>query len=209
MYFWAHPCWVKRSSNRVLGVREQKCLATYLENVVSVAVGDITNQSVDVIVNAANSTLLGGGGVDGAIHARGGALILEECREIRRNRFPSGLPTGQAVLTTAGRLPARQIIHTVGPITRIGQQPDAAGLAACYRNCLSLAAENNLRSIAFPAIATGAFGYPREEAALVVSETIESTLSSPGLKVVVKDVRLIFYGAEDAHLFVRHQRFSR
>jgi O-acetyl-ADP-ribose deacetylase (regulator of RNase III) len=189
----------------VRAVDRAEPLGTFLANRIEVIVGDITRQRVDVIVNAANTTLLGGGGVDGAIHAEGGPQILKECHEIRRIRFPQGLPTGEAVLTTAGRLPARHVIHTVGPITRIGQEPDAALLAACYRNCLALAAENNLRSIAFPAISTGAFGYPREKAAQVVSESIESALRG---EKVVACVRLVFYETADARIFLRHQRFT-
>src|ERR1700719_1880058 len=141
---------------------QSKILASFLDGKVQVVTGDITKQNVDAIVNAANSTLFGGGGVDGAIHAKGGPQILEACREIRRTRFPRGLPTGEVVLTTGGRLPARYVIHTVGPITRIGHEPDASMLASCYRNSLALAADTGLRSIAFPAISTGAFGYPPE-----------------------------------------------
>ena len=139
---------------------QSEILKSFLNGRVHVLRGDITTQAVDAIVNAANSSLFGGGGVDGAIHGKGGPQILEECREIRRVRYPSGLPTGAVVLTTGGRLPSRYVIHTVGPITRIGQNPDARMLAACYRNSLALAAESGLRSIAFPAISTGAFGYP-------------------------------------------------
>src|ERR1700741_4596329 len=111
-----------------------KPLQSFLSGRVRILQGDITKQNVDVIVNAANSTLLGGGGVDGAIHAEAG-------REIRRTRYPHGLPTGEVVLTTGGNLPARYVIHTVGPITRIGHKPDALLLASCYRNSLALAAE--------------------------------------------------------------------
>jgi O-acetyl-ADP-ribose deacetylase (regulator of RNase III) len=182
-----------------------KFLGSFLSGRVFVLKGDITKQIVDVIVNAANSTLLGGGGVDGAIHAKGGPQILEACREIRRTRFPRGLPTGEVVLTTGGRLPARFVIHTVGPITRIGHEPDASMLASCYRNSLALAAENGLRSIAFPAISTGAFGYPPERAAPVVSETIESVLTGG---TPVEQVRLIFFEAEEARVFLRNQRFT-
>src|ERR1700694_4529095 len=113
---------------------QSKILATFLNGRVQVVTGDITKQNVDAILNAANSTLLGGGGVDGVIHAKGGPKILEACRDLRRTRFPSGLPTGEAVLTTAGQLPARHVIHTVGPITGIGKEPDASLLATCYRN---------------------------------------------------------------------------
>jgi O-acetyl-ADP-ribose deacetylase (regulator of RNase III) len=184
---------------------QSEVLESFLFGKVRVLVGDITKQDVDVIVNAANSTLFGGGGVDGAIHEEGGAQILEECREIRRTRFPRGLPTGDVVLTTGGRLLARYVIHTVGPIRRMGREPDALMLASCYRNSLALAAENGLRSIAFPAISTGAFGYPPEQAAPVVSETIQSVLTAGTL---VEQVRLVFYELEHARLFLKHQRFT-
>ena len=184
---------------------QSKILASYLSGKIQVVVGDITKQNVHVIVNAANSTLLGGGGVDGAIHATGGPQILEACREIRRTRFPKGLPTGAAVLTTGGRLPARHVIHTVGPIAGIGKEPDAAKLAACYRNSLALAAEHGLRSIAFPAISTGAYGYPPELAAPVVSETIESVLSAGS---PVEQILLVFFKEADARTFLNHQKFT-
>jgi len=184
---------------------QSKILASFLNEKVQIVVGDITKQDVDAIVNAANSTLLGGGGVDGAIHSKGGPKILEACRELRRARFPNGLPTGEAVLTTAGQLPARHVIHTVGPIAAIGKQPDAAKLAACYRNSLALAAKHGLRSIAFPAISTGAYGYPPDRAAAVVSEAIESALSggSP-----VEHVRLVFFNKDDARTFLKHHKFT-
>jgi O-acetyl-ADP-ribose deacetylase (regulator of RNase III) len=186
-------------------MEHSKSLGSFLYGKVRVLKGDITAQNVDVIVNAANSTLLGGGGVDGAIHAKGGPQILEACREIRRTRFPRGLSTGEAVLTTGGDLLARYVIHTVGPITEIGSEPDALMLASCYRKSLALAGENGLRSIAFPAISTGAFGYPPERAAPVVSETIESVLTAG---TVVEQVRLVFFEAEDARLFLKNQRFT-
>jgi O-acetyl-ADP-ribose deacetylase (regulator of RNase III) len=138
--------------------------------------GDLTTQNVDAIVNAANSTLLGGGGVDGAIHHAGGPAILEECREIRRTKYPNGLPIGEAVITTGGNLPARFVIHTVGPIYGRESGAEAELLASCYRNCLSLAAENGLNSIAFPAISTGAFGYPALEAGRIAGATIAAFL---------------------------------
>jgi O-acetyl-ADP-ribose deacetylase len=184
---------------------QRKILASYLSGKVQIVVGDITAQNVDAIVNAANSTLLGGGGVDGAIHFKGGPKILEACREIRRTRFPKGLPTGEAVLTIGGQLPARHVIHTVGPITGIGKEPDAAKLAACYRNSLALAAEHGLRSIAFPAISTGAYGYPPERAAPVVSETIESVLSAGS---PVEQILLVFFKQADAKTFLKHQTFT-
>lgn len=188
-----------------MAVNQPKPLDSFLSGRVLVLKGDITKQDVDAIVNAANSTLFGGGGVDGAIHAKGGPRILEACQEIRRTRFPNGLPTGEAVLTTGGRLPARYVIHTVGPITSIGRQPDASMLASCYRNALALAADSGLRSVAFPAISTGAFGYPPELAAPVVSETIESVLSAV---TPVEQVRLVFYDAQDARIFLKNQRFT-
>ena len=178
---------------------------TFLGRRVRILVADITSQKVDAIVNAANSTLLGGGGVDGAIHRRGGPRILEECRKLRASRFPQGLPTGEAVLTSAGALPAKYVIHTVGPIVRGGRAPDSALLAACYRNSLAVAAEHQLRSIAFPAISTGAYGYPREQAAPIVSATVESFLRRP---TPIAEVRLVFYDPSDADIFLRHHTFS-
>ena len=129
-------------------------------------------------MNAANATLLGGGGVDGAIHRAGGPSILAACREIRRTQYPDGLPTGEAVITTAGDLPARQVIHTVGPIYGRHAGREAELLAACYRNSLALASAHSLTSIAFPAISTGAFGYPIFEAAAVSSEAIADFLET-------------------------------
>src|SRR5688572_21431201 len=134
--------------------------------------GDLTEEAVDAIVNAANWTLLGGGGVDGAIHSKGGPTIKEECQAIRDTRFPNGLPTGEAVITTAGKLPARFVIHTVGPIYGQAGGRDAEVLANSYRNSIDLAVENGLASIAFPSISTGAFGYPKHEAAAIVSATV-------------------------------------
>src|SRR5205809_2020912 len=130
---------------------------TFLGGRLVVIVGDITQQENDAIVNAANSSLMGGGGVDGAIHRAGGPAILEACREIRRTRYPDGLPTGEAVITRAGNLPVQYVIHTVGPVygRDDGREPEL--LAACYRNSLALAVQYSLARIAFPAISTGAF----------------------------------------------------
>ena len=169
-------------------------------------VGDITRQDVDAIVNAANSTLMGGGGVDGAIHRAGGPAILEACREIRRIHHPHGLPTGEAVITTAGDLPARQVIHTVGPVYGRHDGRESELLAACYRNSLALAVRHALGSIAFPAISTGAFGYPQTDAAQISSETIESVLV---MYDQLEQVRLVFFHLQDAKVFMDHQRFSR
>ena len=180
-------------------------LASFLNDRVHVSIGDITAQSVDAIVNAANGTLLGGGGVDGAIHRGGGPRILEECRKLRASVFPRGLPTGEAVITTAGDLRAKHVIHTVGPICRGDSEPDARLLAACYRNSLVLAAERRLRTVAFPAISTGAYGYPREQAAPVVSAAIEDFFAEPSS---ITGVFLVFFDSSDARVFLQNQSFS-
>lgn len=172
---------------------------------VTVAVGDITRQATDAIVNAANWTLLGGGGVDGAIHDAGGAQILEECRAIRQTQYLGGLPTGKAVITTGGRLAARFVIHTVGPIYGQNQGRDAELLADCYKNSLRLAVENDLTSVSFPSISTGAFYYPKPEAARVASVAINEFLSQDEN---IKEIRLVFFSANDAGTFLKHQRFD-
>jgi len=178
--------------------------ASFLNGRVVVLVGDITKQVVSAIVNAANSTLLGGGGVDGAIHKAGGPEILKECREIRRTRYPNGLPTGEAVLTTGGSLHARFLIHTVGPI--YGRNKDEATLlAACYENSLLLASEHQLATIAFPSISTGAFGYPRDEAAAISSKAIANSLA--GCQII-EQVRLVFFKPSDARVFLQYQIFE-
>jgi O-acetyl-ADP-ribose deacetylase len=133
--------------------------------------GDITDEAVDAIVNAANRSLMGGGGVDGAIHRRGGPAILEECRRLRADRYPDGLPVGEAVATTAGRLSARWVIHTVGPVYAAGDDRSAR-LASCYRESLRVADRLGARSIAFPAISTGVYGYPLGEAAPIALRTV-------------------------------------
>jgi O-acetyl-ADP-ribose deacetylase (regulator of RNase III) len=177
----------------------------FLNGRVQVGVGDLTRQDVQAIVNAANASLLGGGGVDGAIHLAGGPEILEECREIRRTRFPEGLPTGEAVITTGGKLPALYVIHTVGPIYGEERGKEAELLANCYHNSLTLAVEKNLTSIAFPAISTGIYGYPRSEAAEVASRTIENFLATD---LQLLEVRLVFFNERDAEVFLAHQKFS-
>lgn len=171
----------------------------------SVKVGDITKENADAIVNAANGSLMGGGGVDGAIHRAGGPAILDACKEIRRSQFPQGLPTGQAVITTAGKLAAKYVIHTVGPVYGSGGQDKADLLAACYFNSLRLAVENGLATIAFPAISTGVYGYPQAEAAKIASHTIEQFIgSAPALR----EVRLVFFAPADAETFLNHHKFS-
>jgi O-acetyl-ADP-ribose deacetylase len=148
--------------------------------------GDITEQDVDAVVNAANSTLMGGGGVDGAIHRKGGPAILQECKAIRSQRYPEGLPTGQAVATTAGDLPARWVIHTVGPVYAKGE--DRSGLlASCHTESLRVADELGARSVAFPAISTGVYGYPVEEAAPVAVEAARRSQTQ------VEDIRFVLF----------------
>ncbi len=148
--------------------------------------GDITHQVVDAIVNAANHTLLGGGGVDGAIHRRGGPAILDACRAVRAERYPDGLPTGEAVATTAGDLAARWVIHTVGPtwaktIDKSGQ------LAACYRNSLRVADEVGAQSVAFPAISTGVYRWPLDDAARIALGAVRQASTQ------VVDVRFVLF----------------
>jgi O-acetyl-ADP-ribose deacetylase (regulator of RNase III) len=134
--------------------------------------GDITEAVVEVVVNAANRSLLGGGGVDGAIHRRGGTAILEECKRLRRDVFPEGVPTAEAVLTTGGQLYARHVIHTVGPIWQGGDAGEPDLLVRAYRNVLDLARMHRLRTLAFPSISTGAYGFPIHQAAPLALQTI-------------------------------------
>jgi len=139
-------------------------------------VGDITKQNTDAIVNAANSSLMGGGGVDGAIHRAGGPKIHEECLEIVKRQ--GGCPTGEAVITSGGNLPARYVIHTVGPIWHGGNRDEPELLANCYKNSLKLAVENSLKTISFPSISTGAYDYPIDEAAKVALKTVKEFLEN-------------------------------
>lgn len=177
----------------------------FLDGRVTIRVGDITQEAVDVVVNAANNTLLGGGGVDGAIHRAGGPEIKKECQDIRRLEYPDGLPTGAAVITTAGRMKARYVIHTVGPVYGKGGTDKAEKLAACYFNSLALAVNRRLETIAFPAISTGIYGYPSSEAASVSSRAIRDFLAND---TFIKEVRLVFFGPEDAEVFLQHHCFD-
>jgi len=138
--------------------------------------GDITDVEADAIVNAANSTLLGGGGVDGAIHRKGGPKILDECRLIKATQWPDGLPTGKAVITSGGNLKAKHVIHTVGPVWLGGFHVEAELLKQAYRNSLKLAATRGVKTIAFPSISTGAYRYPIEEASRIAVETVKNFL---------------------------------
>jgi O-acetyl-ADP-ribose deacetylase (regulator of RNase III) len=153
---------------------------------ITVVRGDLTLQDVDAVVNAANSSLMGGGGVDGAIHRRGGLAILEECRRIRSTTFPDGLPTGLAVATTGGNLRARWVIHTVGPVWS-HREDRSALLAACHTEALRVADEVGARTVAFPAISTGAYGYPLEEAARVAVAAVRSALTS------MEEIRFVLF----------------
>jgi O-acetyl-ADP-ribose deacetylase (regulator of RNase III) len=148
--------------------------------------GDITEMETDAIVNAANSSLMGGGGVDGAIHRRGGHTILDECKRIRATEWPQGLPTGKAVITGAGNLKAKHVIHTVGPVWRAGNRGEPELLADAYQNSLRLAVANGLKSVAFPSISTGAYGYPVGAASRVALGAMKEFLEKEdGLDVVV------------------------
>jgi O-acetyl-ADP-ribose deacetylase (regulator of RNase III) len=179
--------------------------ATFAGGRVVVTVGDITCEQVDAIVNAANSSLLGGGGVDGAIHRAGGPAILEACREIRRTEYPDGLPTGEAIITTAGNLSARHVVHTVGPVYGKHFGREAQLLAACYLKSLQLAVGHSLVSIAFPAISTGVYGYPSGEAAAIASSAIQDFLTR---EKTLAEVRLVFFADSHAKIFLSHHKFS-
>lgn len=148
--------------------------------------GDITRQSADAIVNAANSSLLGGGGVDGAIHRRGGPAILADCRRLRASQYGKGLPTGQAVATTAGELDARWVIHTVGPV--FSREEDRSELlASCYRESLKVADELGARTVAFPAVSAGIYGWPMDDAARIAVETVRAT------RTAVEEVTFVLF----------------
>ncbi|MER6213480.1 O-acetyl-ADP-ribose deacetylase [Streptomyces sp. NPDC048387] len=150
--------------------------------------GDITAVTADAVVNAANSSLLGGGGVDGAIHRRGGPEILAACEDLRRSHYGKGLATGQAVATTAGRLPARHVIHTVGPVWS-RQEDRSELLASCYRESLRVADELGARTVAFPALSTGIYGWPMDDGARIAIDTVRTTPTQ------VEEVRFVLFDA--------------
>jgi len=178
---------------------------SFLDGRVVVVVGDITREEVTAIVNAANSSLLGGGGVDGAIHRVGGPQILKECQELRRTRYPDGLPTGEAVITSGGNLPARYVIHTVGPIYGHDPKHESQLLSMCYQNCLCVAREYSVTSVSFPSISTGIYSYPKPEAAAISSRTINAFLTTDDS---IQRVRLIFFQDADARVFLEYQEFE-
>ena len=158
--------------------------------------GDITKLATTAIVNAANSSLLGGGGVDGAIHRAAGPQLLAECRQIRARQ--GGCRPGEAVLTSGGRLPARYVIHTVGPVWNGGTKNEPETLASCYRNSLRLAAENEMESVAFPGISTGIYGYPKAEAAAIAGREIRAWLAAHEYP---KEVVLVAFDEETQQLY--------
>lgn len=165
--------------------------------VITLLQGDITRISADAIVNAANSSLLGGGGVDGAIHRAGGPEILDACRDLRAGHYGGGLPTGQAVATTAGRLPARWVIHTVGPVySRTEDRSDL--LADCHRNALRIADELGARTVAFPAVSTGIYGWPKDDAARIALGTVAAADTG------VREVMFVLYDVEALAAFRAH-----
>ena len=168
---------------------------------VSVIIGDITQQEVDAVVNAANRELTGGSGVNGAIHKAGGAEIYRFCEELRATKYPDGLPAGQSAITPGGKLPAKWIIHTVGPMYGQHDGKEAVLLASCYRTALELAESHKLESIAFPAISTGVYGYPPEEAARVASQAVQSSLH--GLKSI-QAIRFVFFSERELKIFKKN-----
>jgi len=165
---------------------------------VKLLLGDITEQGTDAIVNAANSSLMGGGGVDGAIHKKGGAKILEECMLIGQ-MLPDGLPTGDVVATTGGRLRAKYVIHTVGPVWRGGNDREQELLARAYKNCLALALKMEIKTISFPSISTGAYGYPVEKASRVALRAVVDFL---GENTGIEEVRFVLHSEHDLRIYV-------
>ena len=176
--------------------------STAILNRIGVVEGDITKQAVDAVVNAANTTLLGGGGVDGAIHRAAGPELLAECRTL------GGCATGQAKITRGYRLPAKWVIHTVGPVWRDGQHGEDELLASCYRSCFALAEQHGLRTIAFPSISTGAYGFPMERAARIAVRETKAFLEG---NTLVEQVRLVCFGtgAREIHSGALEEAFRK
>ena len=161
--------------------------------------GDITDIKADAIVNAANSSLMGGGGVDGAIHQKGGPKILEECKRIRATEWPDGLPTGKAVITSGGNLKTKYVIHTVGPMWLGGFHVEAELLKQAYRNSLKLAVTKGIKSIAFPSISTGAYGYPVEEASRIAVKTVKEFLEKDER---IEKVIFVLFSQRDLEIYI-------
>ena len=162
--------------------------------------GDITKEHADAIVNAANSSLMGGGGVDGAIHRAGGPAILEDCKVVRQELYPDGLPTGEAISTTAGNLNAQRVIHTVGPVWKGGEQEEASLLANAYKNSLVQARHEGLRTVAFPSISTGAYGYPIAQAAKIALQTIGAYVTS--FPDAFEEIHFVLFSKQDLATYV-------
>ncbi len=166
---------------------------------IRLALEDITEMNTDAIVNAANSSLMGGGGVDGAIHRKGGPKILAECKKIRTTEWPEGLPTGKAVITPAGNLKAKSVIHTVGPVWRGGSHGEPELLAQAYLNSLRLAASKGLRTVAFPSISTGAYGFPIQEASHVALKTVKEFLEKEDN---IEEVIFVLFSEHDLRVYL-------
>ncbi len=169
---------------------------------ITLILGDVTEQSVDAIVNAANSSLMGGGGVDGAIHRKGGPAILAACRDLRASRYGKGLPTGHAVATTAGNLPAQWVIHTVGPVYSAGEDRSEL-LASCHRESLRVADELGAKTVAFPAISTGIYGWPIDSAAKIALAAVRESSTS------VSEVRFVLFNRDALRAFEAEQQPGR
>lgn len=167
----------------------------YKNTKLSLIQGDITLQDTEAIVNAANETLLGGGGVDGAIHRAGGPKILEECKVIRKKQ--GGCSTGEAVITTGGNLPSAYVIHTVGPIWRGGNNKEQELLTNAYKNSLKLATDNNIKTISFPSISTGVYNYPIEEASIIALNTVKNILD----EIKFSEIRFILFSKKDFDVY--------
>ncbi len=167
---------------------------------IKVITGDITTLEVEGIVNAANSSLMGGGGVDGAIHKKGGPQVLKECKEIRKHQYPDGLPSGKAVVTGSGDLPAHYVIHTVGPVWHGGKEGEKEQLEQAYQNSLLMAEEMGMKTLAFPAISTGIYGYPPELAAITAFKTVRAHMEKKGIP---REVYLIFFSEKDKEQFLK------
>lgn len=165
---------------------------------ITLVLGDITEQETDAIVNAANPTLMGGGGVDGAIHRAGGPEILKECKVIRQTLYPEVLPTGKAVATSGGKLKAKKVIHTVGPIWGGGNNREHELLAEAYRNSLALALNMDLKTISFPSISTGAYGYPVEKASRAAIKTVVEFLEK---NIGIEEVRFVLHSKHDLQTY--------